>query len=95
MKITKSGLVNLIYDKADNFEGAVYKSTIKNIVDEVFKTIVEECKKGNLVEIRSFGKFFYKPYERKNVINPKTKEIIGDVKGERFVFKASTRIKHK
>ena len=72
MGIVKSDLLKQFRDNYPSFQ----KKDLNKIVDIFFKEIVQTLKKGDSVEIRSFGRFSIRNYKSRIGRNPKTGEKI-------------------
>ena len=72
MGIVKSDLLKQFRDNYPSFQ----KKDLNKIVNIFFKEIVQTLKKGDSVEIRSFGRFSIRNYKSRIGRNPKTGEKI-------------------
>ena len=85
----KIKLIKLLKEKNPNLS----HSELLNIIDLFTKTILNNLNKGNFVEIRNFGKWYFKKLkENFNARNPKTNELIYKPERIRIRFKASKKL---
>ena len=85
MGIVKSDLLKQFRDNYTSFQ----KKDLNKIVDIFFKEIVQTLKKGDSVEIRSFGRFSIRNYKSRMGRNPKTGEKISVPSRKSIHFKMS------
>ena len=85
MGIVKSDLLKQFRDNYPSFQ----KKDLNKIVDIFFKEIVQTLKKGDSVEIRSFGRFSIRNYKSRMGRNPKTGEKINVPSKKSIHFKMS------
>ena len=85
MGIVKSDLLKQFRDNYPSFQ----KKDLNKIVDIFFKEIVQTLKKGDSVEIRSFGRFSIRNYKSRIGRNPKTGEKISIPSRKSIHFKMS------
>ena len=85
MGIVKSDLLKQFRDNYPSFQ----KKDLNKIVDIFFKEIVQTLKKGDSVEIRSFGRFSIRNYKSRIGRNPKTGEKISVPSKKSIRFKMS------
>ena len=85
MGIVKSDLLKQFRDNYPSFQ----KKDLNKIVDIFFKEIVQTLKKGDSVEIRSFGRFSIRNYKSRIGRNPKTGEKINVPSKKSIHFKMS------
>ena len=85
MGIVKSDLLKQFRDNYPSFQ----KKDLNKIVDIFFKEIVQTLKKGDSVEIRSFGRFSIRNYKSRIGRNPKTGEKISIQSRKSIHFKMS------
>ena len=85
MGIVKSDLLKQFRDNYPSFQ----KKDLNKIVDIFFKEIVQTLKKGDSVEIRSFGRFSIRNYKSRMGRNPKTGEKISVPSRKSIHFKMS------
>ena len=85
MGIVKSDLLKQFRDNYPSFQ----KKDLNKIVDIFFKEIVQTLKKGDSVEIRSFGRFSIRNYKSRIGRNPKTGEKISVPSRKSIHFKMS------
>ena len=85
MGIVKSDLLKQFRDNYPSFQ----KKDLNKIVDIFFKEIVQTLKKGDSVEIRSFGRFSIRNYKSRIGRNPKTGEKISVPSKKSIHFKMS------
>ena len=84
--MTKKGLIKAVAGKSNKSE-----ETTKIIVENVFSTILETASNGEKVTIQNFGRFEQKTYKEKNVINPRTKEMMKVEPYNKLKFTASAK----
>ena len=85
MGIVKSDLLKQFRDNYPSFQ----KKDLNKVVDIFFKEIVQTLKKGDSVEIRSFGRFSIRNYKSRIGRNPKTGEKISVPSRKSIHFKMS------
>ncbi len=85
MGIVKSDLLKQFRDNYPSFQ----KKDLNKIVNIFFKEIVQTLKKGDSVEIRSFGRFSIRNYKSRIGRNPKTGEKISVQSKKSIHFKMS------
>ena len=85
MGIVKSDLLKQFRDNYPSFQ----KKDLNKIVDIFFKEIVQTLKRGDSVEIRSFGRFSIRNYKSRIGRNPKTGEKISVPSRKSIHFKMS------
>ena len=85
MGIVKSDLLKQFRDNYPSFQ----KKDLNKIVDIFFNEIVQTLKKGDSVEIRSFGMFSIRNYKSRIGRNPKTGEKISVPSRKSIHFKMS------
>ena len=88
MGIVKSNLLKQFRDNFPNFQ----KKHLNKIFDIFIHEIKESLKRGESVEIRSFGRFSVKVHKDKVARNPKTGEKIKVPKKKIIRFKMAKEI---
>ncbi|MDA7715021.1 integration host factor subunit beta [Pelagibacteraceae bacterium] len=69
------------------------QSEIKNIINIFFENIYNVLRKGNNLEIRGFGRWYFKKLkENFNARNPSTNELIYKPERIKVRFKASKKL---
>lgn len=64
----------LASEVASRFDGEVTAPFVTHIIDTVIETIKDELKRGGVVDIRGFGKFYVTKTAERIGRNPKTGE---------------------
>ena len=85
MGIVKSDLLKQFRDNYPSFQ----KKDLNKIFEIFFKEIIESLRKGDSVEIRSFGRFSIRTYEGRIGRNPKTGDKINVPSKKSIHFKMS------
>ena len=85
MGIVKSDLLKQFRDSYPNFQ----KKDLNKIFEIFFKEMIESLRKGDSVEIRSFGRFSIRVYKSRIGRNPKTGEKINVPSKKSIHFKMS------
>ena len=85
MGIVKSDLLKQFRDNYPSFQ----KKDLNKIFEIFFKEIIESLRKGDSVEIRSFGRFSIRTYKSRIGRNPKTGEKINVPSKKSIHFKMS------
>tara|TARA_B100001540_G_scaffold213296_1_gene188176 strand:+ start:892 stop:1188 length:297 start_codon:yes stop_codon:yes gene_type:complete len=88
INLTKKDLVNLIY-----MQIGFSKKISENLIEDFFKTIVENLKKEKKLKISNFGTFFIREKKARIGRNPKTKEKKIISKRNVVLFKPSREFK--
>ena len=88
INLTKKDLVNLIY-----MQIGFSKKISENLIEDFFKTIVENLKKEKKLKISNFGTFFIREKKARIGRNPKTKEKKIISKRNVILFKPSKELK--
>jgi len=88
INLTKKDLVNLIY-----MQIGFSKKISENLIEDFFKTIVENLKKEKNLKISNFGTFFIREKKARIGRNPKTKEKKIISKRNVVLFKPSREFK--
>ena len=85
MGIVKSDLLKQFRDNYPSFQ----KKDLNKIFEIFFKEIIESLRKGDSVEIRSFGSFSVRSYKSRMGRNPKTGDKINVPSKKSIHFKMS------
>tara|TARA_B100000029_G_scaffold459054_1_gene488919 strand:- start:1438 stop:1734 length:297 start_codon:yes stop_codon:yes gene_type:complete len=88
INLTKKDLVNLIY-----MQIGFSKKISENLIEDFFKTIVENLKKEKKLKISNFGTFFIREKKPRIGRNPKTKQEKIISKRNVVLFKPSREFK--
>lgn len=95
-KLTKSELVDLVFNKAALSDISISKQHIAVVVSEFVETLRQEIEKLNeseRIELRGFGTFGMRYKKARKARNPKTNEIV-HVSGHRAsYFKVGRRLR--
>ena len=86
--LTKKDLVNLIY-----MQIGFSKMIAENLIDDFFKTIINNLKQENKIKISKFGTFSIREKKQRIGRNPKTKEEKKISQRNVVLFKASKEFK--
>ncbi len=85
MGIVKSDLLKQFRDSYPNFQ----KKDLNKIFDIFIDEVIRSLKKGESVEIRSFGRFSIRNYKSRIARNPKTGEKVNVPNKKSVHFKMS------